>query len=270
MIKEEISDLLQEIKSFLIGELKENISKAQSPIKYYWEASRRADKIIQTVLGETVRFPVDIKLLAEKMGVQVEEDDLNEFSSWKCMNRKIGQLEIGENSFSSRKVRAIFVDKKAPPSSQRYAIAHELVHYIIHYSDRDYYEAYCTMPMCPEDIEEVVADIFAIFLLIPVRYFFVEFLEYVKRKTDEGKIPVTTESWIRYLAERSMISDYYVAYGYQQLRYVAYWIYQAWSDESTLGTIGTNQNVMADEDRKQIREETKNYYTEEMGEVLFE
>ncbi len=270
MIKEEISDLLQEIKSFLIGELKENISKPQSLIKYYWEASCRADKLIRKVLGEEGRFPVDVEQLAKKLGAQVEEEDLNEFSSWKCMNRKIGQLEIGENSFSSRKVRAIFVDKKAPPSSQRYAIAHELVHYIIHYSDRDYYEAYCTMPMCPEDIEEVVADIFAIFLLIPVRYFFVEFLEYVKRKTDEGKIPVTTESWIRYLAERSMISDYYVAYGYQQLRYVAYWIYQAWSDESTLGTIGTNQNVMADEDRKQIREETKNYYTEEMGEVLFE
>lgn len=171
MIKEEISDLLQEIKSFLIGELKENISKPQSLIKYYWEASCRADKLIRKVLGEEGRFPVDVEQLAKKLGAQVEEEDLNEFSSWKCMNRKIGQLEIGENSFSSRKVRAIFVDKKAPPSSQRYAIAHELVHYIIHYSDRDYYEAYCTMPMCPEDIEEVVADIFAIFLLIPVRYF---------------------------------------------------------------------------------------------------
>ena len=85
--------------------------------------------------------------------------------------------------------------------------------------------------MCPADIEEIVADIFAIFLLIPVRYFFVEFLEYVKCRMGEGKIPVTTESWIRYLAEISMIPDYYVAYGYQQLRYVAYWIYQAWNDK---------------------------------------
>lgn len=28
-----------------------------------------------------------------------------------------------------------------------------------------------------------------------------------------------------------MISEYYVAYGYQQLRYVAYWIYRAWNEE---------------------------------------
>ena len=68
MIKEEISDLLQEIKSFLIGELKENISKPQSLIKYYWEASCRADKLIRKVLGEEGRFPVDVEQLAKKTG----------------------------------------------------------------------------------------------------------------------------------------------------------------------------------------------------------
>ena len=269
---EKLEVLMQDIKGFLKEGFQGEIQKPQSLIKYYWEASRRADKLIRMVLGEGVRFPVDIKLLAEKMGVQVEEgEDLNEFLSWKWMNRKIGQIEIGDDPFNREKVRTIFVDKKAPPFSQRYAIAHELAHYIMHYDDSNYYEAYCTMPMCPEDIEEIVADIFAIFLLIPVRSFFVEFWEYVKRKKDEGGQPVTTESWIRYLAERSMISDYYVAYGYQQLRYVAYWIYQAWSnDEDSKWKSEANKNVMTDEDREQVRKETKYYYIEEMGELLFE
>ncbi len=261
--KEKLEVLMQDIKYFLKEGFQGEIQKPQSLIKYYWEASCRADELIRMILGEGGRFPVDIKLLAEKLGVQVEEEDLNEFFSRKWMNKKIGQIEIGEDPFDNNEnIKIIFVDDAVPPSSQRYAIAHELAHYIMHYDDRDYYEDYCTMPMCPEDIEEIVADIFAIFLLIPVRYFFVEFLEYVKRKKDEGGPAVTTEDWIRYLAERSMISDCYVAYGYQQLRYVAFWIYQAWSSETT-------PNVMTDEEREQVRKETEDYYTEEMGELLF-
>lgn len=264
------SVLMRDIKAFLQEGFKGEIRKPQSLIKYYWEASCRADELIREVLGENGRFPVDVELLAEKLGVKIEEENLNEFFAQGSMNRKIGQVQIGENLFTGEKMRSIFVDKAVPPSTRRYAIAHEIAHYIMHYEDWDYYEDYFIMPMCPEDIEEIMADIFAIFLLIPVRYFFVEFLEYVKRKMEEGETPVTTERWIRYLAERSMVSDYYVAYGYQQLRYVAHWIYQAWEDENSAKTFKGSNNTMADEDRKQVRQETKGYYTEEMGRLLFE
>ena len=264
------SVLMRDIKEFLQEGFGEDIRKPQSLIKYYWEASRRADQLIRAVLGEKGRFPVDIELLAERIGVRIEEENLNEFSDGESMNRRIGQIQIGENLFTGEKMRSIFVDKAVPPSTRRYAIAHEIAHYIMHYEDWYYYEDYFIMPMCPEDIEEIVADIFAIFLLIPVRYFFVEFLEYVKRKTEEGETPVTTERWIRYLAERSMVSDYYVAYGYQQLRYVAHWIYRAWDNSGKAGSFGGNNNVMAEEDREQVRQETREYYTSEMGELLFE
>lgn len=265
----EIKDLMGKIKDFLKTGFKGGNQDPQSLIKYYWEVSRMAEQLIRLTLGENGRFPVDIELLAERLGAQIEEENLNEVQSWSCMNRKIGQIEIAENYFTKEKVRTIFVDKAAPPSSRRYAIAHELAHYITHYDDWGYYEAYCIMPMCPKEIDEIVADIFAIFLLIPVKYFFVEFLEYVKRKIGDGGAPVTTERWIRYLAERSMISDYYVAYGYQQLRYVAYWIYLAWLNEDELREAGKG-NSMTSEDREQVRRDTKEYYTEEMGEWLFE
>lgn len=262
--------LMQDIQKFLKEEFQGEFQKPQTLIKYYWEASRKADQLIQTVLSENSRFPIDIEFLAKELGVKVVIEDLNEFFGWKSMNRKIGQIQIGDNFFTKGKMKTIFVDKAAPLSSKRYAIAHELAHYIMHYDDEDFYEDYCIMPMCPANIEEVVADIFAIFLLIPVRHFFVEFLEYVKREMDEGRTPVTTESWIRYLAERSMIPDYYVAYGYQQLRYVAYWIYQAWDDETHVWGSSGSQNVMSDEDKEQVKRETEDYYTEEMGELLFE
>lgn len=267
---EKYSNLMREIKAFLQEGFREDIRKPQSLIKYYWEASCRADQLIKAALGENGRFPVDIELLAERIGVRIEEENLNEFPDRRSMNRRIGQIQIGENLFTGEKMRSIFVDKAVPPSTRRYAIAHEIAHYIMHYEDWDYYEDYFIMPMCPADIEEIVADIFAIFLLIPVRYFFVEFLEYVKRKKEEGETPVTTERWIRYLAERSMVSDYYVAYGYQQLRYVAHWIYRAWEDVDNTGSLGGGNNVMAEEDREQVRQETHEYYTSEMGELLFE
>ncbi len=266
----DLEDLMRDIKRFLKEEFQGEIQKPQPLIKYYWEASRKADCLIRTVLGENGRFPVDIELLAKRLGAKIEIEDLNEFSGWNNMNRIIGQIQIGNNFFTKEKKKTIYADKAAPTSSKRYAIAHEVAHYIMHYDDRDFYEDYCIMPMCPADIEEIVADIFAIFLLIPVRYFFVEFLEYVKYKREEGKIPVTTENWIRYLADISMIPDYYVAYGYQQLRYVAYWIYQAWNDGENVWRSSGKQNVMTDEDREQVRSETEDFYTEEMGELLFE
>ena len=209
--REEVSELMRDIKIFLKKGFKGEIQEPLQLIKYYWEVSRRADQLIRLTLGENGRLPVDIELLAEKLGARVVVEDLNEFAGWNSMNRRIGQVEIGDSFFTEKKMRTIFVDKKASLPSKRYAIAHEIAHYIMHYDDRDYYEDYFIMPMCPKELDEIVADIFAIFLLIPVRYFFVEFLEYVKRKMDEGGEPITTEQWIRYLAEKSMISDYYVA-----------------------------------------------------------
>ena len=46
------------------------------------------------------------------------------------------------------------------------------------------------------------------------------------------KIPISTEEWIKYLAERAGVPEYYVAYGYQYLRSCAFLIYQAWTADS--------------------------------------
>ena len=68
-----------------------------------------------------------------------------------------------------------------------------------------------------------------------------------------------------------MISEYYVAYGYQQLRYVAYWIYRAWNEEKNEAEGEKDIEVeMTPDEREKVQAETKDYYTEEMGELLFE
>lgn len=260
--------LMQEIKDFLYKGLSSEVQNSKALIRYYWEASNKAERLIMATVGEAgVRFPIDVEVIAEKLGIPVEEEDLNEFISRKSMNRKIGQIVIDQDDFSENqtKTRTIFTDKAAAPSSKRYAIAHEIVHFIMHYDKAEYYEDYCIMPMCPRDAEEIVADIFAIFLLIPVRLFFVEFKDYVQRQMTEERTPVTTENWIRFLAERSMLSEYYVAYGYQQLRYVAYWIYQAWKDDEK------NEAVkMDEEERERIQKATEDYFNDEIADLLFQ
>lgn len=261
--REGLDILLKEISEFL-----HDIARAEDYINYYWEISRRADALICQCLGnEGCQLPVDIVKLAEKMGIQIEEEDLSEFSRSLGMNKRIGEIDMREDIFSKKRICTIYVDENAAPSSKRYAIAHELVHYIMHYEKESFYNGYFIMPMCPARMEEIIADIFAIFLLVPVRSFFKEFSEYVRMRTENEKVPVTTEAWMQYLSERAVLSEYYVAYGYQQFRYVAYLIYQAWYDKDPLFN---NMPKMKEEVREQIKLETKDYFNDEIAELVFQ
>ena len=66
-----------------------------------------------------------------------------------------------------------------------------------------------------------------------MRNFLQELYDYVKYRIKEQSIPISTEEWIKYLSEKTGVSEYYVANGYQYLRSVAYWIYQAWELKNT-------------------------------------
>lgn len=262
--KRKLGLLMKEISEFLRTDLKYNLGYPEQSVKYYWEASKKAEQLILATLGEEgMKLPIDIFKLVQQLGVNIEPEDLNAYTNAGKFNRTIGQIIICEDIFTNKQSKTIYVDQSAAPSSKRYAIAHEIVHYIMHYDKNDYYEDYCIMPMCPKNIEEILADIFAVFLLIPVRLFFEEFRTYVLKRYLEDNVPVTTEAWIKYLGERSLLSEYYVAYGYQQLRYVGYWIYQAW--------YGDDENMnMTEAERKMIKAETGSYFDHEIAEFLFQ
>lgn len=258
----ELRKLMKEISEFLC-----KIIKDSNFVRYYWEASQKAEKLIELLLGKNSNLPIDVEKMAEKMGIKIEEEDLSIFASKSSVNKKIGQIIIREDFFSETTFSTIYVDRSASPLVKRYAIAHELVHFIMHFDKKNYYEDYCIMPMCPTGIEEIVADIFACFILIPVRSFFKEFYAYVQQRTIEENVPIATEYWIKYLAERSVLPEYYVAYTYQQLRYVAYWIYQAWrNDDKNLD----GSDKMTEDERSEIKEATQEYFSLEMMNDLFQ
>lgn len=81
-------------------------------------------------------------------------------------------------------------------------------------------------------------------------------------QTERKDNPVTTEKWVDYLAERSLLSQYYVAFGYQQLRYVAYWIYQAHNPDE-------NGDIMSVDEREEVINATKDYFDNSMADLLF-
>lgn len=263
---DEVNSLVDEIKRFLVKGFVQNVKNSRELVQYYWKASQLADELLLLTLGESgMKFPIDVERLAEKLNINIDEEGWSEFPFEKTMNKKIGQVIISRDVFNDTIRKTIITDKSVALSAKRYAIAHEIVHCIMHYDKKDYYEAYCIMPLCPVSMEEIVADIFAIFLLIPVRLFFDEFVSYIENQRREEEMPVTTEKWMKYLAERSLVSEYYVAYGYQQLRYVAYWIYQAWFDEEQ------NTEVrMDEEEREEIKEKTADYFDEKRAALLFQ
>ena len=222
----ELNKVLNEISEYL-----SDISNVENIINYYWKAGIYAEKLLKLCYGkETIVFPVDIKKITDKLGIWIEDVNINDFSNEhiKRLNHKIAQLSVQESIFSNEKEAVIYTDKYVPAASKRYAITNEIAQYIFHKDDKKIYKNYFVMPMCPTKSDALVTEIFSIFLLIPMKNFLQEFYDYVKYRIKEQNIPISTEEWIKYLSEKAGVSEYYVAYGYQYLRSVAYWIYQAW------------------------------------------
>ena len=111
---------------------------------------------------------------------------------------------------------SILIDSESSQDEQRYALAHELAHYLIKNDQTMYSSEYCMMPMLFKEQEEMVADIFAVFLLIPLPTFIKEFSAYIGTQP----VPIQTSEWLRYLGTVAKVPYEYVAIGYQNIRYV--------------------------------------------------
>lgn len=260
---QELEELMDEISEFL-----KELTNEKNLVQYYWELSQKAEHLILFLLGEEAyHFPINIEKMAENMGLTIVEENLSGFSNQDEITKRSGQIIIREDFFTDETSAIIYLDEDISPISKRYVIAYELAHYIMHWKERRYNEDYCIMPLCPIDIEKIVADIFANFLLIPVKLFFQEFYDYVFQRTQQERIPIATEYWIRYLSERSLVPEYYVAYGYQQLRYVGYWIYQAWTSEENMQD---HSVTMSAEEKEQIKKATEGYFNEAIMKLLFQ
>lgn len=288
---EEFRDLIQSIAKTL-----SDSKKMKNSISYYCELGFQAEKLLKTVLGEDgCVMPIDIELLARKLGLQVKDKRLNPYleqiyysenevlengiyavKAMTPINRRIGQLVVRKDVYTDSTEMIIYTDVAVPPSSKRYAIANEIAHFLVFEGEHpqddeanvnkkfecDTFESYFIMPMCPKQMQEITLDVFATFLLIPIEQFFMEFSKFADSCRRIQDIPISTEEWIRYLSEKAILSDYYTACGYQSLRSVAYWIYQAHeADDDEIKKIG-----MTKTERKEIKKNTE-YFDEKLKEL---
>ncbi|MBD5456778.1 MAG: ImmA/IrrE family metallo-endopeptidase [Lachnospiraceae bacterium] len=187
-------------------------------------------ELLESVLGIKYDFPVDIDKIAHELGIDVVYQPLNG-----KMGRQDGRAHkvVGRNlkimnPITGNKNNCILIDDESRYDAQRYAFAHELAHYMIHEEEKNYNSEYCVMPMLFKKMEEMVADIFAIFLLIPLPIFLKEFVEYL----GDQSVPVRTSEWLKYLSIVAEVPYEEVAIGYQNIRYVCGSLYASIYNDS--------------------------------------
>ena len=257
-------------------------------ISYICKLGFQVEKLLKTSLGVDVCvLPVDVELVAKRLGLQVKEkymnpyfDNLNkprEFFkkiqdiSRLPLSRRNDQLIIWKNTYTGLIEKTIYTDI-LDPLSRRYAIAHGIAQFLFIEGRRllnegknisDSFESCFVMDMCPKSLEEIKVELLSIFLLIPVEQFFTVYEKYISCC---GKLDISASpaDWISYLAKMVDLSDYYTTCGYQNLRKVAYWIYQAHTaDEEMLKEIG-----MSKAEKRMIKENTK-YFNQKMSALCF-
>lgn len=254
---EELKDIMEEIKKML-GEF---VNEQNTLNIDYAVICNCAIKLLDFIFGEDgYGLPVDINCIYEKMEIPLLEMDLNSYMDSyesKRVNRIIGKISIRRDFISGKMKRSVYIDENTPPILQRYAMAHELCHYILK-MNRMFTDEYCNMPMLPKDPAELVADAFAIFLLIPIKPFMDEFLAYVNYEKRSGRPPFRTSEWIEHLSAVCYVAEDYVAYGYELIRYISSWLYSVKDSEVCPG-----DNV------KVLWEKGKKYLNQEMIDSLF-
>lgn len=174
-------------------------------------------------------FPINIKSILDNLHLEVIKEDLNDFmkgEDFGKVNRIIGKVSIRPDYLTDNRKISIYIEEKETPAMINYALAHELCHLILNYDEERYSDDYCTMPMLPKVADELVADAFAIFLLIPLDKFIATFRGYVEMAKSRGNIPIRTEEWLNYLGLISRVPYYYVTCAYEHIRHATYIMYR--------------------------------------------
>lgn len=188
-----------------------------------------AMEVLDKLCEEQCSLPVDVEKIVKNLGIDVIHQTLNIEEGIEGEYRYIHKM-VGTFFKVSDSINCILLDVDSNSDETRYALSHELAHCLIHSSDRKFCSAYHVLPMLFKNMEEMIADIFAIFLLIPLPAFLNVFNEYISIQS----APVKTADWLKYLSIVAHVPYENVAIGYQNIRYVFGVIYQIKHEENGL------------------------------------
>lgn len=220
-------------------------------------------ELIEFIFGQEYDFPINIEQIAESLNIDVIYQPLNgkmgkqDGNAHKVVGRNLKRINRVTNELKSY----ILIDDESRYDEQRYALAHELAHYLIHMEEMRFNSEYYVMPMLFKKMEEMVADIFAIFILIPLPIFIREFVTYMGNQSK----PVMTSEWLKYLSLVAEVPYENVAIGYQNVRYVCGIIYNMMYGDLEVVNDDDKINKILEKEMKKM----KDVLTEEVIEKLF-
>lgn len=250
--------------------IKDLIPKQQLGVDYVSICALALD-LAEGILGESDHFPVNIEDIVRQLGIEIIYQPLNKLrqEGERHVHKMVGTT-VKRPGIVTPVITCIMIDSESKQEEQRYAMAHELAHYLIHYNEPVYANAYHLMPMLFKDMEEMIADIFAIFLLIPLPAFFDVFYEYIKTQNE----PVRTREWLGYLSIIANVSYEEVSIGYQNIRYVSGIIYMLKQGKINIKELGAQVHKITSSEKMEeivIRQFTKmmEKMSDEMESVLY-
>ena len=183
---------------------------------------------------EEIDLPIDIKKIADKNNIAVQEADLSTPPRIPT-NRILGALDKKADG-----QYIIYYEDSVDSFTQRYAIAHEIGRYLIEKNVKENSDKkgdkkteeksleedqgdniitlpkHYSIPLLSNTSGLYNADVYAIFLLMPLNNFFEEFSKFVQGES------TNIDEWIRDLSEKAQMPNYNLAFGYDYIRAAAY------------------------------------------------
>lgn len=203
------------------------------------------EKLRECYQKREITLPIDIEMVAKKMNVQIEYDNLN-FVNADPIDRNIAQLRYERRGESV--IQIIVLDnsvskKKAGPLSnlEKYAVAYELGKtivreempddksdlFMLNLKSRPY-----ALPRLSAQLKNFEYEMCAIFLLLPMELFLEEFTSYIEEIEEH---PILMDNWIEYLSEKAEIPNYQLINGYQYIKFIAYQYYKENLSQEVIG-----------------------------------
>lgn len=224
---------------------------AEQYILIYIQVNRLLKDYFRSKNLNKISFPIDFYGLTEWLGIKVESTDLNYFRFSK-FSMQLGKLEVENNN------AIIYLERKASPLSERYALAHEISHYLCNHNN-----IYCLESKLPANREELIIDIVTSFLILPPELTFStawDFTQnYLRRPVDLNEILI-------YLSKMAKMPYYRTITAYEHLKTVACYLRTSQSREKIFKMIREDMLNKNSEWKESILEELnglKNIASEE-------
>lgn len=189
----------------------------------------RAEKVLSSALGSDKKFPIPVRKVAQHCGFEIVEVDFQAMTdefTWTELQKNLGKsaiarMQMREKLFDDEAgtvAGTIYVQKDLDENSKRFAIAHELGHFVLRTVNPIgllYIEEACPGLYDFVQEREFLANTFAYALLLPYHLTYDEKKAYQRKSIN---LPIDYSSWIIHLRDLSQLPEYHVVLAYEKVK----------------------------------------------------